>query len=111
MTIKTSIDDMEVAKFAAHADVWWERDGPLKTLHDINPTRLEFIQKYVLLRGIRMLDLGCGGGILTESLAQAGAQVVGLDVEAEALLAARAHASCSAISLDYVCSPVELFYS
>ncbi len=109
MIKNTTVDPVEVAKFAQHATAWWDRDGPLKTLHDINPVRLEFIREYVSLSGIRVLDVGCGGGILSESLARAGAVVTGLDVESDALLTARAHAEGSNLALDYVCQPIECF--
>ncbi|MDP3705295.1 MAG: bifunctional 2-polyprenyl-6-hydroxyphenol methylase/3-demethylubiquinol 3-O-methyltransferase UbiG [Legionellaceae bacterium] len=109
MTIKSTIDPSEVAKFAQHATVWWEREGPLKTLHDINPIRIEFIQKIVALNGQRILDIGCGGGILSEGMTRCGAMVTGLDVEVEAIETARAHALQSQLTIDYVCKPIELF--
>ena len=109
MIKNTTVDPVEVAKFAQHATAWWDRDGPLKTLHDINPVRLEFIREYVSLSGIRVLDVGCGGGILSESLARAGAVVTGLDVESDALLTARTHAEDSNLAVDYACQPIECF--
>ncbi|KTD19269.1 3-demethylubiquinone-9 3-methyltransferase [Legionella lansingensis] len=107
MNSKSTIDPEEIAKFSQHADDWWDREGPLKTLHDINPVRLEFITNICPLKNMRVLDVGCGGGILTEAMAKLGAQVVGLDVTETALKAAKAHALKNKLSIDYVCCPIE----
>jgi 2-polyprenyl-6-hydroxyphenyl methylase / 3-demethylubiquinone-9 3-methyltransferase len=111
MTIqnKTTVDASEMARFAAHADTWWDLNGPLKTLHDINPVRLDWIQKYIALPGQNILDIGCGGGILSEGLAQQGANVIGLDTETGAIKTARAHAKRHDLKIKYVCEPVEQF--
>lgn len=109
MNTESTIDSLEVAKFAQHANEWWDINGPLKTLHDINPVRLAFIQQYISLSGMRILDVGCGGGILSEGMALKGAMVTGLDVENEALIGARAHANAQNLSLDYVCQPIETY--
>lgn len=60
--MKDTVDQQEIAKFAALAQQWWDKNGPLKTLHDINPARLAFIEQYTGLKGLRVLDVGCGGG-------------------------------------------------
>ncbi|KTD36133.1 3-demethylubiquinone-9 3-methyltransferase [Legionella nautarum] len=104
---KSTVDPQEVAKFAQHASHWWNKEGPLKTLHDINPARLEFIKNHLKLEQKTVLDVGCGGGILCEGMAAEKAQVTGLDVEMDALEAAKAHANLSKLSINYVCSPVE----
>ncbi|CEG61176.1 bifunctional 2-polyprenyl-6-hydroxyphenol methylase/3-demethylubiquinol 3-O-methyltransferase UbiG [Legionella micdadei] len=104
---KSTIDPQEVAKFAQHAAHWWDKEGPFKTLHDINPARLEFIGSHFDLAQHSVLDVGCGGGILCEGMAAKKARVTGLDVEAEALQAAKAHAITSGLAINYVCSPVE----
>ncbi len=109
MNTKSTVDLLEVAKFAPLATQWWDTDGPLKTLHDINPVRLAFIQQFIDLSGQRILDVGCGGGILCEGMAIKGAAVIGLDVEASALESARRHAQASKLSIDYVCLPIESF--
>lgn len=101
------LDPKEVAKFAQHANVWWETEGPLKTLHDLNPARLKWVQQWVTLAGQRVLDVGCGGGIFAEALAKQGACVTGLDVEPHAIAAAKAHAATMNLSIDYVCQPIE----
>ena len=109
MHMHTTVDPKEVAKFAQHSNNWWDINGPLKTLHDINPIRLEFIQKSINLQGQRVLDLGCGGGILAESLHYAGADVTGLDVEESAISAAKAHAQINNLPINYVCEPIESY--
>ncbi len=81
----------EVIKFDKLASQWWDPAGPLKTLHDINPLRLDFVKKQINISGQKLLDVGCGGGILSESLAKAGAQVTGIDLSAAALHAANTH--------------------
>lgn len=109
MKINTTVDPSELAKFAQHANHWWDLEGPLKTLHDINPTRLQFIEERISLSGQRVLDVGCGGGILSEAMSKRGAIVTGLDAEADAIAAARAHATQTALQIEYVCGPIETF--
>lgn len=107
---KSTIDTAEVNKFALLAQHWWDTEGPLKTLHDINSTRMAFIKKHSPLGSkLEILDVGCGGGILTEALAQSGAETTGLDAEYDAIEAAKAHAQKSTLSIDYICSPIEDF--
>lgn len=109
MNNKTTVDPVEVAKFAQHANEWWDLNGPLKTLHDINPIRLEWMQKYTSLSGLRVLDIGCGGGVLSEAMAKAGAIVTGLDVEVDAIKTATLHAEEAGVGIKYVCQPIEQF--
>ena len=97
MNTHSTIDPLEVAKFAQHATQWWNTSGPLKTLHDINPARIAFIQNYTTLLEQRILDVGCGGGILSEGMAKHGAVVTGLDVEVDAIACAREHACFSIV--------------
>jgi 2-polyprenyl-6-hydroxyphenyl methylase/3-demethylubiquinone-9 3-methyltransferase len=87
----SNIDPSEVSKFDALASRWWAPDGEFKPLHDLNPLRVKFITDRAELFGKKVLDVGCGGGILTESLADAGALVTGIDVSKNALDVARAH--------------------
>jgi 2-polyprenyl-6-hydroxyphenyl methylase/3-demethylubiquinone-9 3-methyltransferase len=103
----TSVDPNEVVKFSQYAEDWWAPHGALHTLHDINPVRLTYIQSFVSLKGTRVLDIGCGGGILSEGLAKSGAIVTGLDVEPAAIAVAKQHASQVGLSIDYVCQPLE----
>ncbi len=97
----TNIDKSESAKFDALANDWWDRDGPLSTLHDINPLRLEYIKQYVNLAGKSVLDLGCGGGILTEAIAREMAQVTGIDASREAIKIARQHSQGNNLQITY----------
>ena len=109
MNTNSTVDSLEVAKFAQHATQWWNTDGPLKTLHDINPARMAFIQQYINLAGLHVLDVGCGGGILCEGMARCGAIITGLDVEEDALACARAHALSQQLTINYVYQPIESF--
>lgn len=110
MTSKqSSVDQLELDKFAQHAPQWWDMNGPLKTLHDINKVRVEFINQHCHLEGASLLDVGCGGGILSEALAQAGAKVTGIDATPEAIAAAKEHALLASLNIDYHTCPIEDF--
>lgn len=88
----TNADPAEIAKFEALAHRWWDADGDFRALHDINPTRVAYLQGLCPLAGARVIDVGCGGGILTESLASLGADVTGIDAAQRPLAVARLHA-------------------
>lgn len=105
-----SNDQSEIDKFDQLADEWWQPEGKLKTLHQINPLRLQFIQQYSpSLNQQAVADIGCGGGILSESLALEGAHVTGVDLSDNAIQAARQHAYLSELSIDYqVCDSHKL---
>ena len=94
MTTTASInaDPAELAKFSDLAHRWWDQDGEFRPLHQMNPLRLDWIQSMTSLSGRRVLDVGCGGGILAESMAQAGADVLGIDMAAKPLKVAQLHA-------------------
>jgi 2-polyprenyl-6-hydroxyphenyl methylase / 3-demethylubiquinone-9 3-methyltransferase len=94
-------DPAELAKFAALAQSWWDPLGPSKPLHDLNPLRMRYIERLVALGGIRALDVGCGGGILSESMARAGADVLGIDLAQEVLTVAKLHALEAEVQLEY----------
>lgn len=100
-------DPTELQKFTDLAAEWWDLNGPMKPLHQINPLRLDFIQQGGRLAGKRVLDVGCGGGILSEAMARAGAQVMGLDLSEAALAAARKHADLSGLTIEYLAQAVE----
>ena len=85
-------DPQELSKFGDLAHRWWDPDGEFKPLHQINPLRLDWIAQYVDLPGAKVVDVGCGGGILSESLARRGAQVLGVDLSVKPLKVARLHA-------------------
>lgn len=81
----------EIHKFGSMAERWWDTEGEFKTLHDINPLRLQFIQQYADLAGKRVVDVGCGGGILTEGLARHGADALGIDLSEDLIDVADLH--------------------
>ncbi|MES1927792.1 3-demethylubiquinone-9 3-methyltransferase [Salinisphaera dokdonensis CL-ES53] len=99
----TSDQNAELAKFGRLAEQWWDESGEMRPLHDINPLRTDFIDRRATLAGKRVLDVGCGAGILSEALARRGAQVTGLDLSPELIEAAKAHAQASDLSIDYRC--------
>lgn len=102
-----NIDLAEQKKFDAIASSWWDPDGESRPLHDLNPARLAYIQERFELTGARAVDVGCGGGILSESLAKAGATVTGLDIADKALAVARLHLYESGLQVDYQQSTAE----
>jgi len=94
-------DPTELAKFAALAQSWWDPAGPSKPLHELNPVRLSYIEHAARLSGARALDVGCGGGILSEAMARAGAQVLGIDLSRAVLDVAELHALEGKLTIDY----------
>jgi 2-polyprenyl-6-hydroxyphenyl methylase/3-demethylubiquinone-9 3-methyltransferase len=104
---KSTIDIQEVSKFDQHAKYWWDIKGPLRTLHDINAVRLEFIAKHMPLNNATILDVGCGGGILAEGMAKLGAQVTAIDASSAAIQVAKGHAEQNCLMIDYECMPIE----
>jgi 2-polyprenyl-6-hydroxyphenyl methylase / 3-demethylubiquinone-9 3-methyltransferase len=100
-------DAAELQKFAALAHRWWDTNSEFKPLHEINPLRLNYIDHLVGLAGKRVLDVGCGGGILSESMALKGAQVTGIDLGEKALKVAQLHALETGTQVDYRLVAVE----
>ena len=96
-----NVDQSEIAKFSALAHRWWDQNSDFKPLHAINPLRLGWIKSFVELNGRRALDVGCGGGILAEALAQSGAQTTGIDLSEKALKVAELHALESGVQVHY----------
>ncbi|HHT0591736.1 TPA: bifunctional 2-polyprenyl-6-hydroxyphenol methylase/3-demethylubiquinol 3-O-methyltransferase UbiG [Legionella anisa] len=107
--IESTVNPQEINKFAQHASLWWDTEGPLKTLHDINETRLDFIKQHVELSDLKVLDVGCGGGILCESMARSGAKVTGIDAESEAISVAQEHANSNHLEINYLCTSIETY--
>ena len=116
---RTTIDEDEVARFSALADEWWNPKGKFRPLHKFNPVRLDYITARVAehfgrdpkgekpFEGLRLLDIGCGGGLLCEPMARLGAEVVGADASATNIEVARIHAARSGLDIDYRCTTAE----
>jgi 2-polyprenyl-6-hydroxyphenyl methylase / 3-demethylubiquinone-9 3-methyltransferase len=108
-----TIDRDEVARFAALASQWWDEEGEFRPLHRLNPVRLRFLHDRLVghfargprdlapFRGLSLVDIGCGGGLVAEPMARLGFSVTGLDADAEALAVARAHAATQGLAIDY----------
>jgi 2-polyprenyl-6-hydroxyphenyl methylase/3-demethylubiquinone-9 3-methyltransferase len=94
-------DAAEIAKFDAAAHRFWDVDGEFKPLHKLNPVRARYVEERATLRGARVLDVGCGGGLLAESLARAGADVTAVDLASSMIDTARMHALDSHLKIDY----------
>ena len=108
-----TVDPEEVGRFAARAEAWWDPDGSFHPLHQLNPTRLGFIREHLVTHfgcridalrpfdGLRLLDIGCGGGLIAEPMSRLGFAVTGIDASAEAIGVARAHAAAVGLAIDY----------
>ena len=101
MTATENVHEHEINKFGSQAERWWDRNGEFKTLHDINPLRINFIQKFISLQDKRIVDVGCGGGILTEGLAKKGANMLGIDLSEELIDIADLHGLESGVNASY----------
>lgn len=112
-TNAVNADRSELDRFARLAASWWDREGPMRPLHDLNPVRAEFVAMQTrsagfALAGASVLDVGCGGGLLAEALARQGAQVTALDLAAPLIDVARLHAGAEGLRIDYRVEPVEV---
>lgn len=102
-----NVEAAEVNKFAELAHQWWDTQGVFKPLHQLNPLRLQYIDSRASLAGKQVLDVGCGGGILSESMAGLGANVTGIDMAEKSLQVAQLHALETGVNIDYQCIAVE----
>jgi 2-polyprenyl-6-hydroxyphenyl methylase/3-demethylubiquinone-9 3-methyltransferase len=107
MTEHRNVDPQEIAKFDALAARWWDSEGDFKPLHDINPLRANFIDGHSPVAGRDLLDVGCGGGLLSEAMARAGARVTGIDMGEAPLAVARLHREEAGLDIDYLQSTAE----
>ncbi|GGX94092.1 MULTISPECIES: bifunctional 2-polyprenyl-6-hydroxyphenol methylase/3-demethylubiquinol 3-O-methyltransferase UbiG [Vogesella] len=103
----SNVDEQELDKFSQIAHKWWDMDSEFKPLHEINPLRLDFIDQHAALAGKAVLDVGCGGGILSESMAHYEASVTGIDLAKKSLKVAQLHSLESGVSVNYRCVAVE----
>ena len=102
-----NVSQEEIDKFNELAHKWWDEGSEFKPLHDINPLRLDFIHQKINLKNKKVLDVGCGGGILSESMAKLGAHVTGIDMGEKVINIAKLHAQQSDIDIDYQCTSIE----
>ena len=100
-TVHHNVDHAEISKFEALAARWWDPNSEFKSLHDINPLRLDYVDRTAKIAGKEILDVGCGGGILSESMAAAGAKVLGIDMGEEPLRVAELHTLETGVEVDY----------
>lgn len=107
MMTEMNVDPQEIAKFEALASRWWDRNSEFKPLHDINPLRANYVDEHSPVSGKRLVDVGCGGGILAESMAQRGAVVTGIDMGEAPLSVAKLHQLESGVEVDYHQSTAE----
>ena len=99
-----NVDKEEILNFETHAHEWWNVKGPYKILHKLNPLRLKFIADRVDIKGSTILDIGCGGGLLSEELAKEGGIVTSIDASEKTILVAKNHAKESKLNIDYQCT-------
>jgi len=108
MTTKdNNVDPEEIEKFSALAEDWWNENGSMKPLHQLNPLRLKYINDQADIANKKICDVGCGGGILSESMARACADVTGIDMSEAAINAAKQHAEQQRVIVDYQCRTIE----
>ena len=105
----SNVDPTEQERFNALATSWWDPEGESRPLHELNPARMRFIRECVELKDRRIIDIGCGGGILSEALAREGARVTGIDIASQALAVARLHLVESGLEVNYLESTAEAY--
>ncbi len=102
-----NVDPAEIARFQSAASRWWDPQGEMRPLHDLNPVRLDYVERAAGLAGVDVLDVGCGGGLLAEAMARKGARVVGLDLASDLLEVAKLHALEAGVPLEYCLESAE----
>ena len=118
----TSVNKKEIDKFSKIADEWWDPEGKFKPLHKFNPTRIKYIKENIInnfklknkskpLSGIKILDIGCGGGLLTEPMRKLGAEIVGIDASKKNINIAKTHAKKNNLKIKYICASPDKFIS
>lgn len=117
--MSATIDPKEISHFAKDSAHWWDENGPFKPLHRLNPVRMEYIKTQICqhferdfndlkaLKDLNILDIGCGGGLVSESLARMGARVTGIDADENAIHTAEEHATLSNLDINYICSDAQ----
>jgi len=107
MNSTRNVDPAEIARFEAAASRWWDPQGEMRPLHELNPVRLEYVERSGRLDGRDVLDVGCGGGLLAEAMARKGARVTGLDMATELLKVAQLHALDAGVAVNYLLESAE----
>ena len=102
-----NVDPAEIARFEAAASRWWDPQGEMRPLHDLNPVRLQYVERAGPLVGRKVLDVGCGGGLLAEAMARKGAKVTGIDLADDLLQVGRLHALEGGVEVDYLLQSAE----
>ena len=114
----TTINKKEIEKFSKMADEWWDPNGKFKPLHKFNPIRIQYIKENIIknfnlpknnepLSGINILDIGCGGGLLSEPMSRLGANVTGIDASEKNIQIAKLHSKKNKLKINYICSSPE----
>ena len=103
----TNVDNDEIKKFDEFAEDWWDPNGRMKPLHQLNPLRLQYIKNHVDIAEKKILDVGCGAGLLSEAMARESAIVTGIDLSQEVIKVAKQHAETKRVMVDYQCTAVE----
>jgi len=107
VNVPRNVDTAEVARFQSAASRWWDPEGEMRPLHDLNPVRLSYVERSGSLAGRAVVDVGCGGGLLSEAMARKGARVVGLDMADDLLRVAQLHGLEAGVSVEYRHEPAE----